>query len=116
MDYCLVQRLVGIQQLHVLAYHGKIHFLDWIQVRIDDAIPFGEVSGRAVQPKFIDNDIVEIRHTQNRRDSVDRVRVWQRNYGLWLNVGKQRNFLPCRFVDFHIGATDQDIRLDTDRA
>ena len=55
----LDQRFVGVQKFHVLADHGDVDFLLWMQLGIDDTIPFGEIGATAFETETFDDIVIE---------------------------------------------------------
>ena len=116
MAHRLDQRFVGVQKFHVLADHGDVDFLLWMQLGIDDTIPFGEIGATAFETETFDDIVIEALGVQDARNLVDGIGVRQADHRTLFDVGKQRNLAPRRHVDGAIGAADQHVRLQADGA
>ncbi|MND61809.1 hypothetical protein D3C80_530710 [compost metagenome] len=110
------QRLVGIQQLHVLADHGDGDFTGRVQLGIDHAVPFGQVGAAALQAETLDDEIVQALGMQDGRDLVDGVDVLQGDDRALFHVGEEGDLAARGQVDFMVGAADQHVRLQADGA
>ena len=89
MGHRLDQRLVRIQQLHVLADHGDGDFAMRVELGIDDIIPLAQISDRAVKIEFVDHNAVQPLLKQHPRNTIDGVGIFQSDNRTLLNVGKQ---------------------------
>ena len=116
MAHGLDQRLVGVQQLHVLADHGDGDFLLRVQLGIDHALPLGEIGRLALQAETLDDDVVQALGVQHGRNAVDGVDVFQTDHRTLFHVGEQGDLAPRGQVDLMVGTADQHVRLHTDGA
>ena len=112
----LVERDIGIANLHVLADHRDIDLTVRIGLGIDHVAPFGQVGWRHFQAQLVDDDIVEPFSVQQHRDLVDIVRVNGRDNRAFLDVGEQRDFAPLFIRQRMFAAAQQNVRLNTDAA
>ncbi len=111
-----IQRLIGVQQLHVLADHGDGQLAILIQIAVDNRIPLRQVSGRTIQSKALDNQLVQPLSRQQRRNAIDGIHIAQGNNCAGFHIGEQRNFLAAAHINFMIRAAQQYIGLQADRA
>ncbi len=116
MTHRFDQRLVGVQQLHVLADHGDGDFVLGVELGVDDLFPLGEVSAAALQAKTFDHKVVQPLGVQDARDLVDGVGIFQRDDRTLFNVGELRDLATRRHIDGVVGTADQHIRLQADGA
>jgi len=84
----LDQRFVGVQKFHVLADHGDVDFLLWMQLGIDDTIPFGEVGATAFETETFDDIVIEALGMQDARNLVDGIGVRQADHRTLFDVGE----------------------------
>ena len=112
----LDQRLVRVQQFHVLADHGDGDFTLGVELGIDHPVPFGQVGLPALQAEALDDDVVQALGMQHRRDAVDGVDVFQGDHRALLDVGEERDLAPRGDVDRVVGTADQHVRLQADGA
>ena len=110
------QRLVRVQQLHVLADHRDGHFLLRVELGIDDLVPLGQVGAVALQAEALDDEVVQALGVQYAWDLVDGVDVFQRDHRTFFDVGEQRDLATRRGIDRVVGAADQHIGLQADGA
>ena len=116
MQKRLVQRLVGIQQIHVLADHLEFYGVLGVQLRIDDLFPVGKISRANLQAKLIHNKIIQALLVKHRRNSINGVCVDQGNHPLRLDISKECNLVPGAFWNLVIRPDNQDVRLQANRA
>lgn len=90
----LDQRLVGVQQLHVLADHGDGDFLLRVQLGIDHALPLGKIGRLALQAETLDDDVVQTLGVQHGRNTVDGIDVFQADHRALFDVGEQGDLAP----------------------
>src|SRR5690606_41857635 len=61
-DTCMLngfnQRLIRIEQFHVLAHHGNFHGTLRALLSLDHGFPFAQISGTTLQPETLDHNIV----------------------------------------------------------
>ena len=110
------QRLVGLQQLHVLADHGNGDFLVGIELAGHHAIPLGQIGGRALHAEALDDKIIQALGMQHGRNAVDGIDVFQADNRALFHVGEERNLASGRKVDRMVGTADQHIGLQADGA
>ena len=108
------QRLVRVQQFHVLADHRDGDFVLWIELGVDHFVPLGQVGAVAFQAKALNHEIIQTLSVQHARDLVDGVGVFQRNHGALFNVGEQRDLATRGHINVVIGTADQDVWLQAD--
>ncbi len=53
------QRLVGIQQLHVLADHGDGDFMLRVELGVDHGFPLGQIGAATLQAEALDDKITQ---------------------------------------------------------
>ena len=117
VDQRLVERLVGVEQARVLADHGHRHLALGPVQPADDLAPRAQVGpalvGQAqraqelrVQPLLMIAD----------RHLVDRGAVQGRDHRLGPDRALQRDLAPRVLGDRPVGAGEQDVGLDADRA
>ena len=115
MHQRLVERLVGVEQLHVFADHGDIDRLQGVKLGIEHMHPLGEVSRSRLKTQLVANNLVEAMLMQHQRNAVDGVGILQRNDGTFFNVGEKRDLAPLHLLQLDLAAADQNIGLDADR-
>ncbi len=74
----LVQRQVGVADLHVLADHRDVDLAVGIGLGAHHLAPFGQVGRRHFEPQLVDDDVIEPLLVQQDRDLVDVVGVDRR--------------------------------------
>ena len=116
MDQRLVERLVGVEQLHVLADHGDVDRLERIELGVEDMDPLGQIRLRRLEAELVADDIVEPLLVQHQRNAIDGIGILQRDDRTLFDVGEQRDLAPLALLELDFAAADQDIGLDTDRA
>ncbi len=117
MQQRLVQRLVGIDQLDVLAHHGDGDFLFRVHQAVDHALPVGEIGRRArAEAETLDDEVVQALLVEAQRNHVDGRCIDGQDDGLLVDIGEQRNLAAGVLVDLVVGAADQDVRLQADGA
>lgn len=114
MTHRLDQRLVGVQQLHVLADHGDGDFVLRVELGIDHGFPLGQIGTGALQAEALDDEVVQALGVQDARDLVDGVGVFQADDRALFNVGELGDLATRRDVDRVIGAADQHVWLQAD--
>ena len=114
----LVQRLVGIQQVDVLADHGHPDLAAGLaELALDDLFPVGQVRlFAALQAKALHHEIIEVVVAQHAGNAIDRIGVQQRDDRPLLHVGEQGYFLASALLDVHGAAAQQDIGLQANRS
>src|SRR5690606_10489992 len=83
---------------------------------VDDRLPFGQIRRRSVDPELVDDDLVELLPMQHQRDLVQIVDVDRRDHSALLDVREERDLRLLLLRQRQLGAANQDIRLDADRA
>ena len=112
-----VQRLVGINQIHVLAHHTDAHqTLSLTEFAAHHVLPLRQIGRGLRNAEALQNEVVEATLFQMARNLIDGVCIHQRNHRPLLYVGEQRNFAPRALVDLDGTATEQHLWLQTDRA
>src|SRR5258705_3052603 len=112
----LVQRQIGIADLHVLADHGDVHLAVGIGPGAHHLAPLGQIGGRYLQAQLVDDDVIERLLMQQDRDPVDVVRVDRGNHRPLFHIGKQGNLAPLLLGQWMLAAAQQHVRLDADAA
>ena len=111
----LVDRLVGVADLHVLAHEGDPDFMLGVLDPLDDLSPFGEVERVGPQTQALDQDLVQPVIDQRERHFVDaELLVALFDDRLALDVAKKGDLVFLLRRDRMLGPADQDIRLDAD--
>ncbi|MND60290.1 hypothetical protein D3C80_515140 [compost metagenome] len=108
------QRLVGVQQLHVLADHGDGDFVLRVELGVDHGFPLGQIGTAALQAETLDDEIVQALGVQDARDLVDGIGVFQRDYRTFFDIGELRDLATRRHIDRVVGAADQHVWLQAD--
>ena len=112
------QRLVGVLVVDVLADDRHGDGVDRVLHRVDDGVPLAEV--RRLHLRFeaqaLDDDLVEALLVQPARDLVDVVEIDRRDDGVLRHVGEQRDLAALAVRQWLLGAAQQHVGLDTDRA
>jgi hypothetical protein len=117
VDQRLLQRLVGVEQAGVLAHDGDRHLAFRVGDAVGDFAPPAKVGlGLARQPEGAEHLAVEAFRMIGQRHVVDRVHVQRLDDGRWLHVAEQRDLAALGFRDRPVGAAQQDVGLDADRA
>ena len=88
-----VQRLVGIEQFHVLAHHRQVELTLRIELGINDPIPFAEIGRGAIYVESIDYIVIQPRRMQQGGNTIDSIGIGQRYDRLEIDVGKQRDLV-----------------------
>ena len=116
MAHSLDQRLVGIEQFHVLADHGDGDFVLGVELGIDHTVPLGQIGRAALQVETLNDDIVHTLGVHDRWNAIDSVDILQTDHRPLLNVGEQGDLAPRGLVDRVVGTAYQHIRLHADGA
>ncbi len=120
VDTCVferfVERLVGIQQIHVLANHGDHDLALGVALVVHHQIPLREIGSARSELEFLHHQAVESPLMEMARDRIDALGVHQRHHGALLDAGEQRDLAPRGIVDGDLGATDQHVGLQADGA
>jgi hypothetical protein len=86
----LVEGLVGVRQLHVLAHHGHAHGgLALGELALQHLVPLGEICRGAVEVEALDDKIIQPLAVQRAGNTVDGIRIEQRDDRTLLDVGEQ---------------------------
>ena len=112
----LVQREVGIADLHVLADHGDVDLTVGVRLGAHHLAPLGEVGGRDLEAQFVDHDVIERLLVQQDRDAINVVRVDRGDHRPLLDIGEQRDLAPLLLGQRMAAAAQQHVGLDTDAA
>src|SRR6266571_2956622 len=116
VDERLVERLVGIGEIDVLADHRDGDLVLRMLERLDQFFPRPELGGLGDDAELVADDFIQHLLVQHPWNPVDRVRVPDRDDGIGLNVGKQRDLLLFVLRDGPVGAAQERIGLDADPA
>src|SRR6266581_6304625 len=116
VDERLVQRFVGIGEIDVLADHGDGDLVLWMLERLDQLFPRLELGGLGDDTELVTDDLVEHLLVQHPGNPVDRIHVPDRNHGICLDIGKQRDLFLFVLGDRPVGAAQERIGLDADSA
>ena len=112
----LVQRQVGVADLHVLADHGDVDLAVGVGPAAHHLAPLGQVGGGHLEAQLVDDDVVERLLVQQHRDLVDVVGVDRGDDRALLDVGEQRDLAALLLGQRVLAAAQQDVRLDADAA
>src|SRR6267143_301160 len=116
MNQRFVERLVGIGEIDVLADHRDGDLVLRMLERLDQLFPRPELGGLGDDAELVADDFIQHLLVQHPGNPVDRVRVPDRDDGIGLNVGKQRDLLLFVLRDGPVGAAQERIGLDADPA
>ena len=116
MAECFDQRLVGIQQLHVLADHGDGDFVLGVELGVNHTLPLGQIGRTALQTKALNDEVVQALGVQYGGDAIDGINVFQTDNRTLFHVGEQRDLAARGQVDRVIRAADQYVGLQADGA
>src|SRR5258706_2378962 len=116
VDECLVERLVGIGEIDVLADHGDGDLVLRMLERLDQFFPYPEIGRLGDDAELVADDLIQHLLMQHPGNPVDRVRVPDRDHGVGLDIGKQRDLFLFVLGDRAVGAAQQCVRLDADPA
>ena len=112
----LDQRLVRIEQFHVLANHGDGDFFFRVELGIDHAIPLGQIGAATLQAETLDDEVVQTLGMQHARNFVDGVDVFQADHRTLFDVGEQGDLAARGHIDRMVGAAHQHVRLQANGA
>ena len=112
----LVQRLVGILVARVLADDVNGDLVLGILDPMNELLPRLHVRFVRRQVQVLEDDRVEALVAQRQRHFVDRRDVARRDHRFLVDVAEQRDLLLDVARQDAIGAAQQDVGLDTDRA
>ena len=115
---CFTDRLVGVLMVHVLADYGDGHFVQRMQGRVDRVFPHRQVDRTRLvsQLQLVDHDFVQALRVQARRNAVQHVHVRHADHRALGNVGELGDLAALRIRHRLLGAAQQHVRLDADRA
>src|SRR5437773_3226047 len=116
VDERLVQRLVGIGEVDILADHGDGDLVLGMLERLDQLFPDLELGRLGDDAELVADDFIQHLLVQHPGNPVNRVRVPDRDDGVGLNVGKQRDLLLFVLGNGPVGAAQERIGLDADPA
>ena len=110
------QRLVGVEEVEVLADDGDLDGALGVLQRLGNPSPLAQVGTRAIASELLDHDVVQGLFVEQHRNLVDRRRVGQRDHRTLLDAGEQGD-LAAHVVGERLGgAADQHVRLQADGA
>ena len=116
MNQSLGQRLVGLSQVNILSDKGDIDALLRMLKRMNQVLPYGEVSRLGQNIELVAHNLVEHLIVQHGGNLVDGIGIERLDHRLALQVAKERDFRFFIFRNVAIGATQQDIGLNADFA
>ncbi len=116
MTQRLVQRDVGIADLHVLADHRDVDGRVVLLARGDHLLPLAQVRRRRLDAQLARRRFVEALLVQQHRDAVDVVGVDRRDDGALLDIREQRDLAALLLRQRVAAAAQQHVRLDADAA
>ena len=116
MDQGLRQRFITIGQVDILADHGDIDLLPRIINRADHFGPLRQVRARLLQPEFFQHDVAESLFMQGLGDLIDVVHIDRRDDRGVFHIGKQGDLPAHGLRQGPLGAAQQAIRLNANRA
>ena len=112
-----VQRLVGVEQIHVLADHGNAHAAAlFAELATQHIVPFREVGRRAIELEALNHEFIQAIGVQHAGDTVNGVDIQQRNHRALFHVSEQGDFLAGTFFNRHRTTAEQNVWLQADRA
>src|SRR5688572_4961208 len=114
MSQGLVQRNVGVPDLHVLADHRDVDGRLVLLARCDHLLPLAQVGRRCLDAELVAHDGVEVLLVQEDRDAVDVVGVDRGDHGALLDVGEERDLAPLLLGQRILAAAQQHVGLDAD--
>src|SRR4030095_11464421 len=111
----LVQALVRVLVAGVLADHVNGDLVGRMLDPIDQFLPGGRPRLRKRQTKLFQDDLVETFRLEDERHFIDRVDILGRDNGVFGHITEQRDLALDVGVQEAIRATEQDVRLNTNR-
>ena len=111
-----VDRFVSIGQVDVLADHGHAHGHILTDTGIHECRPVRQIRLGGLDAEVTNDQIIQMLALQQARHLVDIVDVLGRDDRAIVHVGKQRDLAALVLRQRPVGATNQDIGLNTDRA
>src|SRR6266403_2244430 len=112
----LDEALVGIPQVDVFAHHGQARGRARRLHAAHDVLPARKVDGPVLEAETLDDDRVQALPVEHERNLVDRIDVFGRDDRLFLVVAAERDLRLDARRQVAVGAAEQDVGLDTDRA
>ena len=117
MGQCLGNGFVGILELRVLAHDGDVDLALGVVDALADIVPLLEVGARCRGDlERIQHRLVEPLAVIGERRVVDRRQVLRGDHAVGAHVAEQRQFLALLLRDRPLGAADEDVGRDADRA
>ena len=112
----LVERLVAVGERGVLADDRDGRLVVRPSDGVEEALPRGHLRLGAPHAELREQALVHALVVQPERDGVDGVGVRRGDHVLDVHVAEARDLALDAVVDVAVGAADQDVRLDADRA
>src|SRR5262249_41986149 len=112
----LDEALVGILELDVLADDGEPRAQTRRLHATHHVFPAGQIDRAILEAEALDDDRIQTFTVEHERHLVHRVDVLRRDDGFLLDVAKERDLRLDARRQEAVGATEQDVRLDSDRA
>src|SRR5579859_994 len=114
MGQRLRQRLIGVEQVDVLADDGDRDFALGLADRVHDRLPALELHRRRGDAEIVADGGVEAFLVIGDRHLVDRVDVERLDHPLLADVAEQRDLLALAQRDLAVAAAQQHVRLDAE--
>ncbi len=112
----LDEALVGVPQVDVFADHGETRGRARRLHAAYDVLPAREVDGPVLEAEAFDDDRVQALTVEHERNLVDGVDVLGRDDRLFLDVAEESDLRLDARRQVAVGAAEQDVGLDADRA
>ena len=116
----MVQRLhqadVSVGQAGIFAHQSNLHRLIICQTALIKCVPTAYIRFTGGQTQFFGHNMIQTLLVQSQRQLVNIIRKNLLQNRPPLNITKQRNFAHRGFVQFHLSAADDYIRLNTQTA
>ncbi len=117
MGQRLDQRLIGVLEAGIFADDGDRHFAFGIVDALDHGVPAAHVGlRRRLDAEGGEHLVVEPGGVIGARHVIDRADVARLDHRAFAHVAEQAELAALLARDFAVGAAQQDIRLDADRA
>ena len=112
----LMQRQIGVADLHVLADHRNVDLAIRIRLGAHHLAPLGEIRRRHLEAQLVHHDVIQLLLAIQQRDLVDVIRIDRGNDRTFFDVGEQRDLAALLFRQRMFAPAQQDVRLNTDAA